>query len=420
MDWSTEPSLRSRRKDQSGLEQESVQKNLTRLAQTDRTLAVALIRLDDHERLAAMAGESELDKRLSLVAGKAKETLPPTELSTAWDQATLAMVWTNLALQQASQMATGLIKSLTIQAPISIGLVFWPNPALKPDSLISSAQKALFEAGMIGPQSLAVFGPQTLNISGDHLFDEGDLDGAMEEYQKGLLLDPGHLNLLNSLGVCHGRLGDHKSALAAFDEVLQLAPDNLMGHFNKGCSLLLVGQLEMAEQSLLKAEAIDPKSFEVLFHLGKTALELGHLELALSSLSRAAELKGRWGGVYRLLGKTKLLTADKEGALAAFKKAVKFDPDDAESLSSLGMLFLESANDQEVALSLFHRSVELDPTNSLFRQRLGRLLYELGDYPRAEHHLKAALDYGCRAEEVHQQLSSLSALAPDRDQSGAT
>ena len=40
--------------------------------------------------------------------------------------------------------------------------------------------------------------------------------------------------------------------------------------------------------------------------------------------------------------------------------------------------------------------MELDPSNSLFRQRLGRLLYDMGRYRDAEHHLKSALEYSNR------------------------
>jgi tetratricopeptide (TPR) repeat protein len=111
--------------------------------------------------------------------------------------------------------------------------------------------------------------------------------------------------------------------------------------------------------------------------------------------------------IYRLLGQALLLAHDSQAALAAFKKAVKADPNDAYSLSSLGALFVELANDLEVAKSLFQKSVEIDPTNSLYRQRLGRLLFNLGDFSGAEHHLNMAKEYGSRAPELHYQLGCL-------------
>jgi tetratricopeptide (TPR) repeat protein len=274
-----------------------------------------------------------------------------------------------------------------------MGLVFWPSEVLSSDTLAQAGKKILLEAAMTGHEVVVVFGPQTLNISGDRLFDEGDLDEAVEEYRKGLILDPAHINLLNSLGVCYGRLGDQKAAISAFDDILRLDPDNLMANFNKGCSYIISGKHEDAEKALEKAAEIDSQNFEVLYHLGKTSLELGHVAKALSALNQAALLKARRGSIHALLGQARLLSGDQSGAMDAFKQAVKYNPDDASSLSHLGVLYLDESKDKKMALSLFRRSVELDPSNSLYRQRLGKLYYDMGMFQEAEHHLKSALEY---------------------------
>jgi tetratricopeptide (TPR) repeat protein len=419
IDWSGHPASSRLGLDHKALEVETFVKNVIKLAGAhdlsgSRPLALALLRLDDHERLASVAGEQELTSRLKQVTEEFLNRSPnQPELYVNYGPGTLALVWTGLNREAVLAEAQSLVDKFKLKAPFSVGVVMWPNSVLKPEGLMKAAQDAIFESAMSGPTQITFFGPQTLNISGDHYFDEGDLEKAIGEYQKGLILDPGHLNLLNSLGVCHGRQGEHKTAIAVFDEVLSLEPDNLMANFNKGCSLIYSGQLEDAELALLKARQIAPDNFEVLFHLGKTSLELGHLEQALTALNKASEQKNSRGGIYRLLGQAKLLASDSKGALAAFKKAVKHNPDDADSLSALGLLYLDLDNDQEVALSLFSRSVELDPTNSLFRHRLGHLLYVMGDFKTAEHHLKSALNYGCGAEELQRQLAALKGSQSD-------
>lgn len=418
MDWSLEPGEELETK--AGFEREGFTRNLARLAESGRPLTLALARLDDHERLIAMAGSEEIKKRLDILmtASLASEREAP-EILVEWSPGTLALAWTEIDPQAAKTRAEALVASLKGRAPTSMGLVHWPAPNLKPEAIIPSALKTLVEAAMTGPETVIEFGPQTLNISGDHRFDEGDLEAAIEEYKMGLALNPElseRLNLLNSMGVCHGRLGDQAKAIAAFEEVTRLDPSNVMGHFNIGCSHLLSGRLDDALEALIKADAIEPDNFQILFNLGKTALELGDFQRALGALNRAAELKDRQGRIHRLLGKARLLSGDRPGALAAFKKAVKFNPDDAESLSSLGALFLESDNDQEVALSLFQRSVELDPTNSLFRRRLGMLLYQLGDFDAAERHLRLAVEFGCREDDVRQSLANLAVVETETEE----
>lgn len=369
--------------------------------------AVILARLDGYDKTLSILGRDECDRLLAFLFEKVMVALPATTLKALWQPDMLALAWPGGSQAEIGPITHRLATELKEAGPISYGLVFSPGPADSALSLVEDARKALNEAAFTGPGQVAVFGPLALNISGDRLFEGGDLTGALREYERGLALAPDHLNLLNSLGVCYGRLGNPADALATFERIAELDPDNMMAHYNLGYTHLLAGRLSEAEHSLARAADLDPNNFETLFHLGKTALELGHLDRALPALKRAGEMENTRPVVFRLLGEALMLAHDHQGALAAFKKAVKTSPNDAYALSALGALFVDLANDLEVAKSLFQRSVEIDPTNSLYRQRYGRLLFTLGDYDSAEHHLKTAMEYGSRAPEVHYQLGCL-------------
>ncbi|MDR0881228.1 MAG: tetratricopeptide repeat protein [Candidatus Adiutrix sp.] len=369
-------------------------------------LALALARLDGYEKTMAMLGREEGGRLLNFIFEKVRAGLPDTTLLTLWQPDLLVLAWPGGAQAEIKPAAHRAVADLKDQGPISIGLVFSAG-AESAEELVEDGRKALHEAAFTGPGQVAVFGPLALNISGDRLFEGGDLTGALREYERGLSLAPDHLNLLNSLGVCQGRLGHGGDALATFEKIARLEPQNMMAHYNLGYTHLLSGRLLEAEEALGRAAELNPDNFETLFHLGKTSLELGHLDRALPALKRAGEMGNTRPAVFRLLGEALMLAHDHQAALAAFKKAVKAAPNDAYALSALGALFVDLANDLPVARSLFQRSVEIDPTNSLYRQRLGRLLFTLGEYDGAEHHLKMAMEYGSRAPEVHYHLGCL-------------
>ncbi|MDR1044268.1 MAG: tetratricopeptide repeat protein [Candidatus Adiutrix sp.] len=373
---------------------------------SSRPLALLLARLDGYEKTQSMLGREEAERLLAFALEKTAAALPPTEIKTLWRPDTLALVWPGAGQAELGPAAHRLAAEMRASGPISLGLVFSPGGA-SPEEMLEDGRKALNEAAFSGQGQVAVFGPLALNISGDRLFEGGDLSGALREYERGLAVSPGHLNLLNSLGVCHGRLGNSQEALETFEKIIELDPENLMAHYNLGYTHLLAGRLDEAEKALARAAELAPDNFETLFHLGKTALELGHLDRALPALKRAGQLAGARPVVFRLLGEALMLTNERPAALDAFKKAVKNAPNDAYALSTLGALFVDLANDLEPARSLFQRSVEIDPTNSLYRQRLGRLLFTLGDFDGAEHHLRLAIEYGSRAPEVHYQLGRL-------------
>ena len=378
-------------------------------AASAKPLALVLARLDGFEKNAAMLGREEAVRQMALVFEKIISAWPEAVLKTRWKIDTLALAWPDLDLAGLTQAdlvraAHGLAAELRASEPVSFGLVFSSGGPRAGRDLVEDARKALDEVALSGSGRVSVFGPLALNISGDRLFEGGDLSGALREYERGLALAPDHLNLLNSLGVCQGRLGRAREALATFQGIVGLDPENMMAHYNLGYTHLLAGRLPEAEAALARAAELAPDNFETLFHLGRTALELGHLDKALPALKRAGEVGENRPAVFRLLGEALLLAHDHQGALAAFKKAVKAAPDDAYALSALGTLFVDLSGDLPVARSLFQRSVELEPTNSLYRQRLGRLLFSLGDFSGAEHHLRMAMEYGSQAPEVHYQL----------------
>ncbi len=371
------------------------------------TLSLALFQLDAFDKTLAVAGGEEAERLLTFIFEKVVSALPVTDLKTLWRTETLALAWPGLSIKALEDQTRTLVAALRESGPISAGLVYSSGGAESAEALMSDARKALHEAAYSGHGQVAVFGPLSLNISGDRLFEDGNLPGALEEYERGLSLAPDDLNLLNSLGVCQGRMGDLNRALETFEKISRLDCRNMMAHYNLGYTHLLAGRLAEAEQALARAAELAPDNFESLFHLGKTALDLGHLDRALPALKKAGELESARPVVFRLLGEALMLANEHQTALAAFKKAVKNAPNDAYALSALGALFVDLANDLEPARSLFQRSVEIDPTNCLYRQRLGRLLFTMGDFEGSEHHLNMAVEYGSRSPEVHYHLGRL-------------
>ncbi len=92
-------------------------------------------------------------------------------------------------------------------------------------------------AAVVGPGSMVVLDAVSLNISGDQLYQAGNLQGAVEEYRKALQLDPSNVNVHNSLGVCYGMMERYDAAEAEFDAALLLKPDEVMALYQSGGDL---------------------------------------------------------------------------------------------------------------------------------------------------------------------------------------
>jgi protein O-mannosyl-transferase len=132
---------------------------------------------------------------------------------------------------------------------------------------------------------------------GKLLFDNGDVDIAIVQFQKALAIDPG----LPGLGVA-------------------LADDNL------GIALLQKGEVDEAIAHLLKAVAIEPRVSGAQYNLG----------IAFAKKGQPAE------------------------AIAHFQKALETNPDDVEIRNNLGLAFVQKGEVKQ-AIAQFQRILEINP-----------------------------------------------------------
>lgn len=273
---------------------------------------------------------------------------------------------------------------------ISVGIAEYPKLDYKPQDMLTSALKALDHAAFFGPESTVIFDAVSLNISSDKLFDKGDLNGSIREFQKALKLDPSNINVHNSLGVCYGLLGDYEKAKLEFNAAIKLDPNEVMAWYNLGFARMLAGHRHRALDLFLKANTINQDVFEVAFQTGRLLMDLGQPESGKKFLEHASRLEPKSGAVFRYLGECYTMIGRAPEAIAAYKRAIKNNPSDAAALSALGCLFDNQGENADIAMMFCRESVKLSPENGLFRYRLGKLYYKQNRLEKALKEFKKA------------------------------
>jgi tetratricopeptide (TPR) repeat protein len=277
---------------------------------------------------------------------------------------------------------------------VSIGISAYPTISYTKSQIIENAYKALDHAAFFGPGSTVCFDAVSLNISGDKLYHEGDLNGAIEEFKLALLLDPKNVNIHNSLGVCYGVQGNYEKALDAFKTAIQMDSGEVMAVYNAGLVHMLAGRQEKALERFLAAAKISEDVFEIMFQTGRLYLDMGNPKQAEYYLEKAASLEPTSGAVFRYLGDCSLAMEMPDKAADAYRKAVKLNPNDAAALSSLGYLFDIMGENAEIAIAFCRQSIQIAPENGLFRHRLGALYFKQKAYETALKEFKKAYELG--------------------------
>ena len=278
---------------------------------------------------------------------------------------------------------------------VSLGMSNYPHKInCTPKETFHNAIMALDHASFFDPGTAIIFDEVSLNIWGDRLYQLGRITDAIHQYKKGLELAPSNINLINSLGVCHGIMNRFDLAMQQFQKVMAMEPCEVMARYNMGLACYLLGDLKTGLAHIQQASSMNSTFFEVELTLGNLFLENNKFEKAQTHLERSKELKPDSHLPYRFLGDFFLTNNRPEKAVPIFSKAIRLNSSDGVSLSGLARAYELQEINMEIALTFAEQSVALDPENHLFLERLGRIYKRQGLHQEAgEAFERAGLDF---------------------------
>jgi tetratricopeptide (TPR) repeat protein len=128
--------------------------------------------------------------------------------------------------------------------------------------------------------------PLLLHLRGHALVAEGRLPEALADLEAAKQLAPADSRIHNGLGETLFSLSRPHDAIKAFDAALGLDPSFALAHYNRGCAIEMIGELETAERSYRRAVALDINYADPLARLAS-------LENRRSNWARAHALADR-------------------------------------------------------------------------------------------------------------------------------
>lgn len=234
----------------------------------------------------------------------------------------------------------------------------------------------------------------------------GNLDQALALYQAVFELQPGHAGAHHALAALARQAGDLATAIPHYAAALEGDPataahwlDYLAAlvkarQFSAAAELLALGRanglqdpaLDGIDQLLAGASAPDAAEIDAaakLFAQGKVdAADAA----ARSLIERFPQHPFGW----KLLGGVAHRRGAAEQALHGMAMAARFNPDDGETLSNLGLLLMRANRLDEAEITL-RRALAQQPDNADAHNHLAITLAELGRLPEAQASASAAL-----------------------------
>jgi FkbM family methyltransferase len=185
-----------------------------------------------------------------------------------------------------------------------------------------------------------------------------------------------------SRGAMLERLGRHLEALASYDEVLAIRPDDVRALYARGNLLKRMGRLEEALASYDKVTALKPDYLEALNNRGNTLAELRRLEEALASYDRALALRPAYAEALNNRGNALAELSRFEEALASYDRALAVRPGYAEALNGRGNMLRQGKRFEEALVS-YDRALVIRPDYPEALTNRGNALLELDRFEEA-------------------------------------
>ncbi len=141
--------------------------------------------------------------------------------------------------------------------------------------------------------------------------------------------------------------GDLIGAICEFDQVLRLNPDHAEAFYNRGLLQHRLGHAQAACRDYAEAIRVNPRKANAFLHRGLTRFELGDKFGAISDFNETLRLNPVCIDASYHRGLARCELSDKCGAIADFERVLQINPESAEAYSALGRVYSEIGNSQK-------------------------------------------------------------------------
>lgn len=242
----------------------------------------------------------------------------------------------------------------------------------------------------------------------------GDYEGAMENVENALLINPNHALAKAVRGWILGKEGDYLAGEGEISDSLDLDPNSALAYaylseiyldrinVNQGD----LNTLDKAINASKRAIELDPNLLEVRRARGLVLQNTTNHEEAIQEFEAAIQMNENLAELYVSLGISYRLTQQSDRAVDTFLRAIALRPDDAQPYAELAATYL-NAGDFAKGAQYANEAVERAPDDPFYQGLLGTMYFKNYQYPEAVPPLRLAMRGGLTIDGVQVQPMAL-------------
>lgn len=230
------------------------------------------------------------------------------------------------------------------------------------------------------------------------------VEASLQQIKQAISHEPTDVRLQILLGRAYSALGRYAQALGAYTSILRTAPEEIEAGL--GCAQVYVrlGQGEQALAVLQKLYELHPDSAELCWRMGRLYVHLNSVVQATRFFERAVTLDPDDWKSNLELGQIFVRQGRHEQATLRFQKCLQIKSDCAAALVGLAECSKELYR-FEAAISYYQQAVAVDPRDYKALCQMGSLCIQLGGLDLGVETLLQALEINQQDVEIYSSLA---------------
>ena len=220
----------------------------------------------------------------------------------------------------------------------------------------------------------------------DERYEQGDVDGAVEDYTRALDLDPDHPSeIYHRRGVAKAAMEETQGAIEDFSEALEIDADNVGALVDRGLAYYDQDNPQKALEDYNRAADTtddDTTLAKIYANRGVARFMMGQRQDAMEDFERALELDSASPAPYLNRAKVRRANRDLEGALEDYDRAIEVDSECADAYAARGFLKLQREQPEE-AIDDLTEALELHPYDAMNYYNRGNAHAMMENYQEA-------------------------------------
>jgi tetratricopeptide (TPR) repeat protein len=162
-------------------------------------------------------------------------------------------------------------------------------------------------------------------------------------YTEAIIYNPSGLPYQNR-GLYRQNKGNLQGALEDYNEAVKVEPRSITAPLTRGIIKGQMGDFKGGIEDINRSIAIADTSYDQFFQRGYLEEQLGDVQSAIADYNKALQMKPDFFLAYNNRGSMKERMGDKEGALQDFSAAIRYNPDFAQAYSNTALIYYQYAD----------------------------------------------------------------------------